>query len=192
MKKWNYMMGCILLAFTCFPAVVLAASEEPQGGRTDVYVGVTTVTKSNMKFLVVDEGDTPIDGASIDIWANEALKYQLLGVSHDGGIYETAMPYGTYPYQVYKTGYETTAGELVLPGRESPHIEKVVLKKEQKKDPNGSQENGNPSGGSTDGIKRTVKTGDNAKVSPYILLAGISMMLVLIVCCRRRRAAKNR
>lgn len=182
-----HIIGCILIALVCFPAVVSASSEEPQGGITDVYVGVIKIAANNVKFLVVDESDVPIDGASIDIWVNETLKYQLLGVTYDHGIYETFMPYGAYPYQVYKSGYKTTVQELVLSKEESFHIEKVVLKKEQQKDPNGNQ-----SGESTEGIKRPVKTGDSTRVLYYIMLAGISMILVLILYWKRKPVKEKR
>lgn len=185
MRRWKALVVCILAVLCCFPVSALAAEESPQGGTTDVYVGVTTVTKSNMMFLVVDESENPIDGASIEIWANEELKYQLLGVSHKGGIYETTMPYGDYPYRVYKAGYETAEQELRLPGKESPHIEKVILKKEKPKAPDGDQEGGKGDGNQANGSPKKhqslIKTGDDVRGGMYLFLAGVSAALLILV-----------
>ena len=181
MKKIGQCLLILIMFLSCCPMMALAAG----GGTTDIYVGVTTVSKSNMHFLIVDEDDQPIDGASIDLWANDELGYQLLGVSHDGGIYETILPYGDYPYKVYKNGYETEEQVLYLPNKENPHVEKVVLKKEQPKTPGGGTDT--PGGNQGSWLNKVVKTGDQAPLGMYFVLTAGAAALLVILGTRKKR-----
>lgn len=172
MKRIRIFVVLCFMLFSCFTMTAFATA-----GSTDVYIGVTTISKSNMKFLIVDEADIPIEGATIDVWTNDKLAYQLLGVSHDGGIYESKFPYGNYPYRVYKEGYEKVEQTLNLPNKTDPHIEKVVLKKEKKADiePIKPVPNDN------------VDTGDTSKTLAYVALFTMSSLFIVLICFRRSK-----
>lgn len=182
MKKIIQRMLCIIVVFACFPLTVFATA-----GTTDIYIGITTISKSNVRFLVVDETDQSIDEASIEIWTNEALGYQLLGVSRDGGIYETTIPYGDYPYKVYKDGYETVEQELHLPNKKNPHIEKVVLKKIKPTDPGQKEPNVKPGDTPGNWYNRIVKTGDETRIIFYVVLVCTSVIIMFLLYKRKRR-----
>lgn len=181
MKRVKWLVTVLAFLTLCFPVSVFAGTDD---FTTDVYVGVITLTKPNVHFWVVDEEDKPIDGASIEIWANEQLGYQLLGVTHDGGTYDSTIPYGKYHCKVYKTGYETTELNLVLSGSDNPHIEKVVLKRSGTPSVPSSVL-GRPTG------SRPIKTGDISNLLLYLLPAVISILILVILLPRRKNKRES-
>ena len=186
MKRMKWLVTVLAFLTLCFPVSVLADTDD---FSTDVYVGVITLMKPNVHFWVVDEEDKPIDGASIEIWANEQLGYQLLGVTHDGGTYDSIIPYGNYHCKVYKTGYETTEINLVLSGSNNPHIEKVVLKKSETPSAPSSVPV-RPTGSSLT-VSRPIKTGDISNLLLYLLPAVISILLLVILLPGRKNTRES-
>ncbi|MBO1701345.1 hypothetical protein [Eubacterium callanderi] len=156
-----------IMTILCFFPMVVSAAQ----GSTDVYIDIASIPGQSMHFLVVEETGEPICGATIDVWANSVLGYQLLGVTQSDGRYETKFPAGhTYAYRVHKTGYETVEQTLATPKDE----EKVVLRKKSSND------------SGTQSADKNVYTGILTSHADVILLLVIFLLLCFIMLFRKK------
>lgn len=95
-------------------------------------------------FLVVEETGEPICGATIDVWANSVLGYQLLGVTQSDGRWNKSFSRGAYlRLSSAQTGYETVGA---ITGN-TKRWRKVVLRKKSS------------NGGGTQSADKNVYTG---------------------------------
>lgn len=182
MKKILALLGLTVFTTLCFSASVFAT------GKSDVYIGVTTMSHSNVIFQIVDEKETPIESATIDIWANDLLEYQLLGVSLGDGTFSTYFPLGEYRYRVYKAGYKEANGTVSVGKSNGPIVVKVVLKKELQEGGAGEGNTIVPPGKIEMAGTFFPKTGDGKTPLLLILaLAGSGGILLLALIRHRKR-----
>lgn len=128
MKKLPKIGACIAVS-----AVLAAGAYLPAFGATqdtEVYVDTALFAQPNTRFVVVDQAGQPVSGVSIEIWANDALGYQLLGVSQSDGTFDTLIPQESCAYRAHQAGYGTTEGTLKQTASSGVHTETVTLSDE--------------------------------------------------------------
>lgn len=128
MKKLPKIGACIAVSAVLAAGACLPAFGAIQDAK--VYVDEASLAQPNIRFVVVDQAGQPISGASIEIWANDALGYQLLGVSQDDGTFDALIPQESCAYRAHQTGYETVEGTLTQAASPGAHTETITLSDE--------------------------------------------------------------
>ena len=178
MKKFGLLLLCILFVI-CVPVLAFAS-------QTDVYIGVTNISKTNVEFHVVDKVGVSIEGASIDVWANDTMGYQLLGVTDADGIFKAEMPYNYYKYRVNKVGYMEEKREFSIPSANNPHIERVVLLKEEPTPEPTIQPTANPTANPTT-KPSSPQTGDSTNYLSWLMIAILTLSVIAFVVVLRKQ-----
>lgn len=179
MKKLAKIGACIAVS-----AVLAAGAYLPAFGLTQdtkVYVDTSTFAQPNTHFVVLDQAGQPVSGVSIEVWANDTLGYQLLGVSQDDGTFDALIPQESCAYRAYQVGHGASEGVLEQDDSQTQdiHTETITLKDDAVPlaGPTSSQDS--LSGNS---LSSTVGSLLQPGATPYLVLALTTMVAACASC----------
>lgn len=101
--SWRYIWPCLLAGILWITAGYAWASGSGAGtagvqGQTDVMAGVVVDYMGKIQFRVLDKKtETPLAGASVELYIPSLDRYVLVGMSDDGGIFEMDVAYNRNP-----------------------------------------------------------------------------------------------
>lgn len=120
--SWRYSWLCLLVGILWVTAGFAWASGSSAGtggvqGQTDVMAGVVVDYMGKVQFRVLDrETETPVAGASVELYIPALDRYVLVGMSDESGVFEMDIAYNRNSNLSEAAQFINGSGKAALPG----------------------------------------------------------------------------